>query len=112
MSVMADDLTPVSLPDSYIPPIIGILPRIARNEKGLEESARASGTTLSRAFEKSFNAAFTILGYDARLLGQGSGRVPDGLALDQEGSYALMWDATVRTDGSTWGPMTERSGNT
>ena len=56
-----------------------------------------------RGFEKSINAAFTILGYETKLLGQGGGRVPDGLALDQDNSYALMWDAKIRTDGYSMG---------
>jgi hypothetical protein len=84
------------LPDSFLPPIVAILPQIARNEPGLDALARASGTSLSRAFEKSIDAAFTIIGYDEKLMGQGTGRVPDGLALDVEDSYALLWDGKMR----------------
>lgn len=102
--IVADDHSPIlRLPDSYIPPIVAILPRIARNEEGLDAAAKASGTSLVRAFEKSIHAALTILGYDTKLLGQGAGRVPDGLALDQDNSYALMWDAKIRTDGCSMG---------
>lgn len=98
------DLTPISpaprpldrLPDSYVPPVISILPRIASNEPGLEELAKASGTSLARAFEKNINAAFTILGFETKLLGQGGGRVPDGVAADHDNSYAIIWDAKVR----------------
>jgi hypothetical protein len=91
------------LPESYIPPIVAILPRMALNEPALVEAARASGTSLDRAFEKSVNAAFTVLGYDAKLMGQGQGRVPDGLALDVDDSYALLWDAKVRANGYSMG---------
>lgn len=87
------------LPDSYVPPIVAVLPRMARNEAALAEAARASGTTLERAFEKHVNAAFTILGYETTLLGQGQGRVPDGLALELDNSYAIIWDAKIRSDG-------------
>ena len=77
---------------------MAVLPRMAANEPGLADAARASGTSLERAFEKHVNAAFTILGYDTKLLGQGQGRVPDGLALDHDDSYAVVWDAKVRSD--------------
>jgi len=86
------------LPDSYVPPIVAVLPRMARNDPALVEDARASGTTLDRAFERGINAAFTVLGYETRLLGQGQGRVPDGLAVEMDNSYAIIWDAKMRAD--------------
>ncbi len=99
-----EDGTSISrLPESYVPPVIFILPNMARNEPGLEEKAKASGTTLVRAFEKSIHAAFTVLGYETKLLGQGSGREPDGLALSNDHSYAIIWDAKIRTDGYSMG---------
>jgi len=99
-----DDASTISrLPDSYVPPVIAILTSMARNEPGLEETARASGTSLVRAFEKSIHAAFTVLGFDTKLLGQGSGRVPDGLAIEHDNSYAILWDAKIREDGYSMG---------
>jgi hypothetical protein len=65
--------------------------------------AKSSGTSLSKAFEKSIHAAFTILGYDTKLLGQGMGRVPDGLAVEPDSSYAILWDAKVREGGYSMG---------
>lgn len=91
------------LPDSYVPPIVAVLPQMATNDPKLIEAAKSSGTSLERAFEKSVNAAFTILGYDALLLGQGQGRVPDGRALDVDDSYAILWDGKVRTNGYNMG---------
>jgi hypothetical protein len=91
------------LPDSYVPPIVAVLPQMATNDPKLIEAARASGTSIERAFEKSVNAAFTILGYDTQLLGQGAGRVPDGRALDLDDSYAILWDGKVRTNGYNMG---------
>lgn len=93
----------IRVPESYVPPIVEVLPRMARNETLLCEAAKASGTSLERAFEKSINAAFTVLGYEAKLLGQGKGRVPDGLALSLDDSYAILWDAKVRGDGYSMG---------
>jgi hypothetical protein len=72
--------TKLRLPESYVPPIVAILPEMVRNEPYLQEAARSSGTSIERAVEKSVDAAFTILGYETKLLGQGKGRVPDGLA--------------------------------
>jgi len=86
------------LPESYVPPIIAILPRMATNEEDLVEAAKRSGTSLPRAFEKNINAVFTILGYETKLLGQGQGRVPDGIAFAHDESYAILWDAKIRTD--------------
>ncbi|HXJ14088.1 MAG TPA: hypothetical protein VNH19_17570, partial [Candidatus Limnocylindrales bacterium] len=42
-------------------------------------------------------------GYETKLLGQGKGRVPDGLALSLDDSYAILWDAKVRGDGYSMG---------
>jgi hypothetical protein len=49
------------------------------------------------------NAAFTVLGYEAKLLGQGQGRVPDGQAVSLDDSYAILWDAKVRADRYSMG---------
>jgi hypothetical protein len=93
------------LPESFVPPIISILPRMAKNEPTLEEAAKRSGTTLERAFEKYVDAAFTILGYQTKLLGQGQGRVPDGIAIAHDEGYALIWDAKIR--GNTYSMGTD-----
>jgi len=91
------------LPESYVPPIISVLPQMACHEETLVEAAKRSGITLDRAFEKYINAAFTMLGYETQLLGQGKGRVPDGLALAHDESYAILWDAKVRGTGYSMG---------
>jgi hypothetical protein len=84
------------LPESYVPPIVAILPAMARHEEWLVEAAKRSGTSLERAFEKNIDAALTILGYETKLLGQGQGRVPDGRALALDDNYAILWDGKVR----------------
>ena len=91
------------LPDSFVPPVVSILPRLAANDPTLEDAAKASGTNIARAFEKNIDAAFTIIGYDSKLLGQGKGRVPDGVAQDHDNSYAIIWDAKARADGYSMG---------
>lgn len=84
------------LPESYVPPIVAILTPMARHDERLIESAKLSGTSLERAFEKNIDAAFTIVGYETKLLGQGQGRVPDGRALALDENYAILWDGKVR----------------
>lgn len=91
------------LPDSYVPPIVSALPSMAIGNDELTQAAKRAGTSIERAFEKSINAAFTILGYDTQLLGQGQGRVPDGIATDMDDSYAIIWDAKVRREGYSVG---------
>lgn len=96
-------ITDGKLPDSYVPPIVAALPQMALNDPKLIEAAKASGTSLERAFEKGVNAAFTIMGFETQLLGQGAGRVPDGRAVHLDGSYALLWDGKVRASGYNMG---------
>jgi hypothetical protein len=93
---LSSSADPDRLPESYIPPIVAILPAMARHEPTLVEAAKLSGTSLERAFEKNIDAALTILGYETKLLGQGQGRVPDGRALALDDNYAILWDAKVR----------------
>jgi len=91
------------LPVSYVPPIVEIIPRLALNDSVIQEIAKNSGTTPQVALEKSIHAAFTILGYETRGMGQGMGRVPDGLAIATEESYAILWDAKARAEGYRMG---------
>ena len=91
------------LPESFVPPIISILPRIARNDENLIEAAKHSGTTLEKAFEKFVDSAFTILGYQTKQLGQGRGRVPDGIAVARDENYAIIWDAKIRASSYSMG---------
>jgi hypothetical protein len=91
------------VPESYVPPIVGIIPRLAIGDEEIEKAATASGTTIPRALEKSVHAAFTILGYETKLLGQGAGRAPDGSAMDFDNSYAVIWDAKSRAAGYNMG---------
>lgn len=91
------------LPDSYAPPIVAVLPKLACPDAAITQAATNSGTSVARAFEKHINAAFTILGYETRLLGQGQGRQPDGMALAPEHSYSIIWDAKSRADAYSLG---------
>ena len=50
-------------------------------------------------FEKRVAIAFRILGFSVEELGQGSGRVADGIAKCLEGNWAIIYDAKVRAGG-------------
>ncbi len=41
--------------------------------------------------------------YETKLLGQGKGRVPDGLAIAHDESYAIIWDSKIRNNGYSLG---------
>lgn len=91
------------LPQSYIPPIIEIIPQIALNGEGVSKAAKNSGISLEKAFEKHVDAAFKIIGFATRLLGQGKGRVPDGTAESVDDCYAIIWDSKARSSGYSMG---------
>jgi hypothetical protein len=91
------------LPESFVPPIVAIIPRLAVGDAETEKAAAASGVTVARALEKSVHAAFTMLGYETKLLGQGAGRTPDGIATNYDDSYAIIWDAKSRINGYSMG---------
>jgi hypothetical protein len=46
------ELSTERLPDSYVPPVVAILPHMAVGEPALRRVAKASGTSLERAFER------------------------------------------------------------
>ena len=91
------------LPQSYIPPIIEIIPQIALNGEDVKKAAKNSGISLEKAFEEHVEAAFKIMGFETRLLGQGKGRVPDGIAESADDSYAIIWDSKARSSGYSMG---------
>ena len=91
------------LSQSYIPPIIAIIPQIALRGEDVSEAAKNSGISLEKAFEERVNAAFKIMGFETRLLGQGKGRVPDGTAESVDDRYAIIWDSKIRNSGYSMG---------
>lgn len=92
-----------AIPDSYVPPIVSVISSIAKGDERLVTAAEASGVSLPRALERHVNAVFKIMGYETKLLGQGHGRVPDGLADAVDDNYIIIWDAKLRTDGYSMG---------
>jgi hypothetical protein len=89
--------------ESYIPPIVSILPRLAANDEILSEAYRKNGKTIERVFEERIAILFGMLGFETELMGQGRGRVPDGVAVSGEYHYAIIYDAKVRQQSYTMG---------
>jgi len=98
MERTADELS-----ESYIPPIVTTLPRLAANDPILAEMYSKSGKAIEKVFEEKLAVLFRMLGYETQLLGQGQGRVPDGIAVSQEFRYAIIYDAKVRQNAYTMG---------
>jgi hypothetical protein len=91
------------LPESYIPPVVSILPVLAVNDPVLGEICRKSGKAIEREFEERLAILFGMLGFETELMGQGHGRVPDGVAVSDEFRYAIIYDAKVRQQPYTMG---------
>ena len=97
------DLTIKTLPNSFIPPVVSILPQLAINDPELEKLCNDSGISLPKAFEEKISMLLRMLGYKVEVLGQGYGRVHDGTAVSNEYHYAIIFDAKVRKDGYSLG---------
>lgn len=93
----------VELPDSYIPPVVSILPRLAVNDPELAQVCQAMGSSIDKMFEHRVDVLLKMLGYETEALGQGHGRVPDGVAICREFHYAIGYDAKVRQGSYTMG---------
>jgi hypothetical protein len=93
----------IELPDSYIPPVVGILPRLAANDIDLANVCKTMGSSIEVIFEKRIDVLFKMLGYETEALGYGHGRSPDGVAICREFHYAIGYDAKVRQQPYTMG---------
>lgn len=97
-----------SLPDSYIPPIVSVLPDLARNSDEMQEIASETGRAVETLFEDRLAKCLQMLGYTVEERGQGSGRNPDGIAKARRYNYAIIYDAKVRQGGYRFSTRDER----
>lgn len=97
-----------TIPDSYIPPIVSILPDLATNTEDIQGLVEGTGHSVEALFENRLARAFQMLGFEVVEKGQGSGRNPDGIAMDHRHNYAIIYDAKSRRDGYTIGTSDER----
>lgn len=83
--------------ESWIPPIVADLEKLALNQE--TEWSKKRGQKPEKAFETKLRYVFTILGFNTTELGQGKGREPDGVAISTDGHsgyYAVVYDAKAR----------------
>lgn len=97
-----------TLPDSYIPPIVSILPDLAEKRQGVAELAEETGNAVETLFENRLSKCLEMIGFEVDELGQGVGRAPDGIAKDHLHNYAIIYDAKVRQDGYSMNTGDER----
>ncbi len=91
------------LPESYIPPVVSILPLLAQNDENMNKACQKTDKKIEKVFEERLAVLFGMLGYQTELKGQGHGRVPDGVAISEEFRYAIVYDAKVRQQAYTMG---------
>jgi len=103
VSDISADTTIEELPESYIPPVVAILPKLAINDPVMNQICEKSGKQIEKVFEERLAILFGMLGYETELMGQGHGRVPDGVAINNENRYAIIYDAKVRQQAYTMG---------
>jgi hypothetical protein len=92
-----------ALPKSYIPPIISVLAKLAKNDPDIVSVCEQNNRSYVKEFEERCAILFRILGFETQPYGQGMGRVPDGVALCEEYRYAIIFDAKVRQGSYTMG---------
>ena len=97
-----------TLPDSYIPPIVSVLPDLGRNTEELQNIASQTGQAVETLFEDRLAKCLRMLGYTVDERGQGTGRNPDGVAKARRHNYAIIYDAKVRQDGYRFSTADER----
>ena len=97
-----------TIPDSYIPPIISILPDLAENTDEIQNVVDGTGHSVETMFENRLARAFRMIGFEVDEMGQGSGRNPDGIAKDHMHNYAIIYDAKSRQNGYSIGTSDER----
>ncbi|WP_136689099.1 hypothetical protein [Halorhabdus amylolytica] len=97
-----------SLPDSYIPPIVSVLPDLARNSDEMQDIVSETGQAVETLFEDRLAKCLQMLGYTVEERGQGSGRNPDGIAKARRYNYAIIYDAKARQKGYRFSTGDER----
>lgn len=96
-------LVPVGMGE-WIPDIVKDLNELSLNKD--TDWSKKMDVKAEKAFETKLRYVFTLLGYEAKELGQGTGREPDGIALSigvHDGDYAIVYDAKARENGFSIG---------
>ena len=97
--VVAPARPDIGLSDSYVPPVVECLVDLAAGAADMLAECRAQSLEPSVEFEKRVAAAFGLLGLEVEKLGQGAGRVADGIARERSAHWAVIYDAKIRQGG-------------
>jgi hypothetical protein len=89
----------VDVDKPYLPPVVADLDEVAAGTDEAVNRYAPVETDLAVVFEKKCGRLFEMLGFDTEILGQGSGRNPDGIAIAVRNDYAVIYDAKKREDG-------------
>ena len=89
----------VSVDKPYLPPVVADLDEVAAGTDEAVNRYATADTDLPVIFERKCGVLFEMLGFDTEVLGQGSGRNPDGIAIAVRNDYAVIYDAKKREEG-------------
>ena len=92
-----------TLSESFIPPVVAILPALASEDDHVAELCEQAGQEIEKVFDERLSILFRMLGYETNAVGQARGRVPDGVATSPEFHYAIIYDAAARRQGYSLG---------
>lgn len=84
---------------AYLPPAVTDLDEIASGTEEANERYAPVDSDLATIFERKCATIFKMLGFDTEVMGQGSGRNPDGIATAVRNDYAIIYDAKKRQNG-------------
>jgi len=89
----------VDVDKPYLPPVVADLDEVAGGTDEAVNRYAPVDTDLAVIFEQKCGTLFEMLGFDTEVLGQGSGRNPDGIAEAVRNDYAVIYDAKKREEG-------------
>lgn len=83
----------------FLPSIVADLDAVSEGDDEAIDRYAPYDSDLGTIFERKVGALFQLLGFDTEIMGQGSGRNPDGIAEAVRNNYAVIYDAKKRQDG-------------
>jgi hypothetical protein len=78
--------------------VVAPLEALSRGDAGIVDACKRLGRDENSEFERRVAVAFEILGLTVEPMGQGYGRVADGIARCNSGGWAVIYDAKLRRD--------------
>ncbi|MGB8252570.1 MAG: hypothetical protein WCF08_05100, partial [Anaerolineaceae bacterium] len=80
----------LSLSESYIPPVVAVLPVLASNDAQVAELCKQTGKPIEKVFKERLAILFGMLGYETKSPHEGH-----AVALCKEYPYAIIYDAKI-----------------